>query len=142
MNMCEPERNDCDDDAVCVKKACVSQGDIENGASCSQDRECESGHCEAGVCCSTGDCCRNANDCSNKYRTAATCKTPELCQGTRVEATCDHYQYGSEQVDDDSACSNAIVARRCPDGEVLTCAGAQMQTPPAACPIATPPVAG
>jgi hypothetical protein len=142
---CEPEaeRDDCDDDVPCVNYACVSQGDLEDGEGCSEDRECGSAHCQDGVCCSEGDCCKRASNCSAEYRKAATCDAPGQCQGTRTEATCSHYRCGSEDVDDDSACSAAVTARRCPEGESVMCTGARTQAQPPTCPpTLAAPVAG
>jgi len=47
------------------------------GQACSRDAECESDHCNRGLCCSDGDCCADDSDCDNRY----VCTDPRQCRG-------------------------------------------------------------
>jgi len=75
---CATDR-DCELDRRCRNGACEDKPG--NGARCSDDGECKSGHCDSGLCCESGDCCNEPGDCPSGYTVAATCSDPAHCQG-------------------------------------------------------------
>jgi hypothetical protein len=125
--------DDCDEGAICADGDCIATESLRDGESCSDDDECKGGHCQNGYCCEHGDCCRTARQCPIEYRSEPQCSNPASCQGQRREPTCQRNTCGSEKVDDDSACTNVQVARRCPETENVVCTGDAEQPPPPEC---------
>jgi hypothetical protein len=66
----------------------------ENGDECDEDEECESGHCENGVCCDDGStCCTSDDDCEDNLA----CNADEFaCYGECAEDSVDHDEYCAE----------------------------------------------
>jgi hypothetical protein len=51
----------CDPDSRCDGRSCVA--DNRDGGPCEEAADCESNHCEGGICCRAGDCCLRDSDC-------------------------------------------------------------------------------
>jgi|GEM_PF-1080972 len=113
----------CDPDARCEEGVCVP---LKNdGAACSADLQCGSGHCDHGRCCLEGACCLGSGDCAGAE--AARCDNPARCQGVRVEVACtERFTCETRAVDDDTAC-NASVVTDCGDLADHACSGAADQ---------------
>jgi len=123
---------ECDDGAFCVGGACSATR--PDGMECAQDGDCASDHCRNGFCCQNGvDCCGEPDDCPAGYRAAASCQKPSTCQGRRMDATCESYQCGAVDVDDDSACDETTVSATCGAFASVFCNGQAEQSAPA-CP--------
>jgi hypothetical protein len=120
--------SDCDANAYCnAGGACVP--DEPNGAACSDEDECQSGHCQNGFCCDSGDCCNNDSAC-NAYDLPSTCGDAATCQGTRVDGVCNaQKQCTAVTVDDDSGC-NGLESDDCGPYPAEHCNGNQSQTGP------------
>ena len=120
---------ECDPQAHCDGGAC--RGDLEDGAACQEDSDCASEHCANGFCCRAGDCCGVAADCPADYRQATRCEQPSACQGRRVDALCDgQHRCGSEQRDDDSACTDETLSDACGLFRSVFCSGLPEQPDP------------
>jgi hypothetical protein len=123
----------CDANAHCDQNTCV--GDVVNGGACDEDSDCVSEHCANGRCCASGDCCTAAVDCPASYSGPAVCHTAATCQGQRPIATCTNNVCGTQNVDDDSACTSATIANECGAWLPVRCNGQVTQTAPS-CPVA------
>ena len=130
----------CLSDAVCDTSAhCTSAGecrpDLPDGAACEEDSDCVHGHCQNGFCCNapSGDCCGTAAHCPAAYATAPICGGPGTCQGQRGDPVCVDHVCATAAVDDDSACTAAIVFSDCGPYGTVFCSGATNQPEPS-CP--------
>ena len=103
---------------------------VADGAACSVETGCISGHCQNGRCCASGDCCASVADCSG-YGEAAICDDARTCQGHRLDATCEHSSCVAEEIPDDSACGTGTVSKECSPYPAATCTGAVAQSEPA-----------
>jgi hypothetical protein len=109
----------------------VCKSDLADGLSCDEDSDCQSSHCDNGLCCLEGWCCTTIEDCLDLYVTPPTCDSPESCQGHRVDAFCtDNICLSSALIDDDSACSASLLATSCEDLQDQYCNGDQTQSAP------------
>lgn len=121
--------DDCTQSAHCEAGACTP--DLPDGGSCSGDSQCESDHCRAGLCCKSGDCCEKPSDCPDGYASGTSCEDPQRCQGSRRVAICsDDFVCGSQQVDDDSACTRSTRASACDAFGDVYCSGGSSQAAP------------
>ena len=121
---------DCQEDAHC-DGSCVP--DLGDGATCDEDGDCQSGHCQNGFCCGAGDCCVAPGDCPSTYAQPATCDDATSCQGHRVDRACQANSCVSAEVADDSACGAGLLSDDCGRFLAVTCTGAANQNDPA-CP--------
>jgi hypothetical protein len=132
---CQTSAN-CDPGAYCNDSgACVP--DEPNGESCSENGDCQSDHCDHGVCCSGGHCCAGAADCDD-LDAPAVCDAQTTCQGSKVEGLCTgSFTCTTTTVDNDSACAG-IVANDCGPYPAVSCNGMPVQSPDQAglCPTA------
>lgn len=140
--------DDCDDNARCNAGHCGTQrdagtadtGTADAGTTTAPARPTRTGaDADAGSdsCPQNADCCESAADCSAKYSAPAMCEQPEQCQGSRLTAVCTDHRCGSVKMPDDSACTEDVVGRRCPDGASdVMCTGAPTQVPPPECSVA------
>ncbi len=73
---CNPDcanLTDCNDGYFCEGGACVSMGRLPNGAACAGNGECDSNHCEGGICCTAGECCTTPADCDDSLCVQRSC---------------------------------------------------------------------
>lgn len=98
-----------------------------DGAGCSGDFQCSSGHCDNGHCCASGVCCAASTDCPGS---TVTCTDPANCQGTRSGQVCQSNQCVSGSEDDDSACAAGMGAKTCGNYADVACTGAVTQGTP------------
>lgn len=123
----------CVADAHCDTAACLA--DVVDGGTCDEATDCESGHCEGGICCAEGNCCRQPEDCPGFGQQESNCNDQATCQGTRGEAVCTTSftcsNTGTAQ--DDSDCGPTTEASDCGLYRPVFCTGGVNQTPPA-CP--------
>jgi hypothetical protein len=118
----------CDSNAHC-DNTCVA--DLSNGLSCDENSDCVSNHCQNGFCCGSGDCCSAAANCPDTYKINPLCDAASSCQGHRNDKTCVSNQCGtSANIDDDSACTNGLLANECNFYPSLFCSGQVTQTLP------------
>lgn len=87
--------------AVCHEEQCIIEtaSGLGNGDVCTKGEECESGHCEGGICCAKGECCREAEDCD-----ASSCVL-RYCDGN---SECDYYDVapcGAEDLAEGDVCA-------------------------------------
>lgn len=124
--------DDCDKDLRCNESgACVPLS--KAGQSCVQSAECASAHCVGGMCCEGDDCCARDEDCdATKFAQAAKCDEASTCQGSKGVARCTGGKCTTQMVDDDSACTNTMMATMC-NGTAVMCSGGATQQPPPAC---------
>ncbi len=133
----------CMDDSGCVASAycsastCVARK--PDGTACGGDNQCLSGHhCLNGFCCNaaSGACCGVAADCPGAFAAPSTCDSPVTsCQGHRVDRSCVNSICGSQNTDDDTACSSSI-GKSCGAYDPVSCTGLATQSPlvcPASC---------
>ncbi|MBM4352701.1 MAG: hypothetical protein FJ109_02740 [Deltaproteobacteria bacterium] len=104
--------------------------DVAYGGSCDEDSDCQSGHCANGFCCDAGTCCSVAADCPGSFATPATCQDPSSCQGSRTDRVCTAFACDSVNVDDDSACTDAVVVDECGPYPSARCSGKPSQAVP------------
>jgi hypothetical protein len=126
---------DCDATAHCDNQICVA--DIPNGGSCIRNVDCESNHCNSGVCCASGDCCPSTPligvlACPASYSAAATCDQAS-CQGNSRVATCVNSQCGTMMIADDSACISGSLVNECGAYKNVTCTGGSNQPMASGC---------
>ncbi len=105
--------NQCFTEWIEDDSACYCDTFDNDGVACTENTQCDSGHCQNGFCCSGGDCCSAASDCPESYDTGAVCDSPSFCQGHLGEKACnDRNQCFTRLSDDDSAC-DATVEQDC-----------------------------
>jgi hypothetical protein len=73
----------CDADTYCGSGSGCLPARVD-GEGCSRDAECESDHCNAGLCCRDGDCCTDDDDCESRY----VCTNPRECRGQLYRQQC------------------------------------------------------
>lgn len=127
----------CVEDTMCVVSAHCHEGssscveDFANGHTCDEASDCKSGHCANGFCCTQGECCAQPTNCPDTFREAASCGSPDTCQGTRIDALCLENQcVKSAPVGDDTACDTETLALECAPYPDRYCAGTSSQNPP------------
>ncbi len=124
----------CTGDADCLGAThCdgTCQPDLGPGLSCDEASDCATGHCENGFCCPAGRCCATAADCPAGPEVGTFCDVPETCQGHRIEIVCaDAVCAATAPIDDDRACTEALVAAECGDFPAVFCTGETEQAPP------------
>ena len=118
---------ECDPGAHCDG---VCLGDLPDGASCNEDSDCNSGHCNHAICCDSGDCCLSAAGCPGQYKKYPACDDAAGCQGHRVDATCDNFVCGSLEAEDDSGCGWWTEAHDCGPFLSVVCNGSVQQEQP------------
>lgn len=127
---------ECDTNAHCDGAECFT--DQPNGASCDEDSDCTSNHCQNGFCCGSGDCCSRASDCSaGTYGEPARCLSASTCQGERRDPVCTNNQCSlGGVVDDDSGCAGQL-SNTCGLYPSVSCTAMQSQPPDQAglCPM-------
>jgi hypothetical protein len=104
-----------------------------NGDPCTTDDECESAHCDNSICCADGNCCRRPADCPATDGIMAVCDDPAACQGKRGAVSCSKKTFQCEprdDADDDSACTDKIVAISCDPFQPVHCTGERDQEAP------------
>jgi hypothetical protein len=109
--------------------------DLPAGEPCDEDTDCTTGHCANGFCCQAGICCSAPADCLMQFSSPPVCVSPQECQGSRKEPTCQENMCGSATVEDDSACTAKIVIDGCGFYLDATCSGQAVQLKPK-CPVA------
>ena len=106
-------------------------GDRENGEPCDSRKQCESDHCENGLCCSDGKCCNTESDCAGDGVNGATCEDSESCQGSRGAVACVRNRCRVQDgEDDDSACDSSVEASDCGFYRSIVCNGEANQEEP------------
>jgi hypothetical protein len=60
-SLCLDDHSLCDPDAHCDGRYCTA--DLRDGERCAQDTDCESNHCDNGLCCASGECCQSDVEC-------------------------------------------------------------------------------
>jgi hypothetical protein len=104
---------------------------LKDGDECERDRDCESDHCDNGVCCAGGECCERSADCPAGGQMGAICDDHRTCQGTRGEVVCERSQCTTrEGVPDDTACGATIEADECGTFPSVFCSGTLDQSEP------------
>jgi hypothetical protein len=102
-----------------------------DGESCSEDADCDSGHCDHELCCRAGDCCLEDADCDSGGGSGVACEDRTTCQGRRGVIGCEDFRCvaatGSE---DDSACGKRIEASDCGPYPAVFCNGKREQDEP------------
>jgi hypothetical protein len=102
-----------------------------DGQPCTDDGECESGHCNHQICCASGDCCLTETDCAADDGQAAVCDDESKCQGTRGEVMCRNFRCRvRDGVEDDSACNDTVEADDCGAYIAVMCTGEATQDRP------------
>jgi hypothetical protein len=81
----------CDADAYCENGSGCSPG-RRDGEACSRDAQCESDHCNGGLCCSEGDCC-------NRY----VCTDPRACRGHVYRRQCNAFRCEEARAPEESS---------------------------------------
>ena len=122
---------ECDPGAHCDG---ICLGDLADGSHCNEDSDCNSGHCNHGLCCAQGDCCLVPASCPGQYKLYPVCDDGSQCQGHRIDATCEEFVCGSQEIDDDSGCGWWTLADDCGPYIEETCDGTAVQETPA-CPV-------
>jgi hypothetical protein len=123
-------------DASPGSDASVTPPRLPDGEACQQDAQCESAHCNHGLCCSGGNCCQVPNDCPGDSGIGMACDDTTTCQGTRGAIMCEAFRCVTRNgVADDTACMRGMVANECGLYRPLSCTGAAEQTAPV-CPTA------
>ena len=90
---------------------CAATGDCPTGSPCEEPDDCESGHCENGICCpAAARCCASASDCPAP---PAVCDDAASCQGRRFAGACEAHVCEVVESADDSACDASVVAVIC-----------------------------
>lgn len=107
-----------------------------DGDNCAADLDCQSGHCNHSVCCSTGDCCRTQVDCPNANASASgvglACNEPSKCQGNGGSLVCNAFRcVVLDGMPDDSGCTTQHQAKSCAPYKPVFCNGMPEQTEPA-----------
>jgi hypothetical protein len=126
----------CDPGAHCEGGECVPNA--ASGTQCTSESECETGRCINGSCCDSENCCMMDADCDPaKYGKAPACDDPATCQGSSGTAVCQNGRCGTTLTDDDSACSDMIVANECMGGSNVYCRGGREQGTPPGCATGT-----
>ena len=120
----------CDGGYRCENGGCVVNLELSNGSTCTQSADCVSGHCENGFCCNSGECCVMPANCGAYPGSPASCDTVSICQGSRTEISCTNHVCASNTIDDDSACTNQVVANQCALYQEIRCSGVVNQDPP------------
>ncbi len=122
----------CDPPGHCDPTSHTCIEDLENGQFCDDDdARCKSGHCQNGFCCDDGDCCHDEGDCPAGYSSDPECTVPSACQGDRDVAQCvDSECSTSVGVDDDSACTDSVLADNCGSYLPIYCDGNSVQPAP------------
>lgn len=128
----------CENDDACDPGTHCEGGDClpnaASGVQCTADSECQTGRCINGYCCDSENCCMVDSDCdSARYSKAPTCDDPATCQGSAGTAVCQNGRCGTTPVDDDSACSDMILANDCMAGGKVYCRGGRDQSTPPGC---------
>jgi hypothetical protein len=104
---------------------------LEHGESCSRDGQCESAHCERGICCAEGHCCLTSEECASQDGTAAICDDFATCQGSRGATLClDHRCVTRQGVADDTGCGVEVRAHDCGPYRSVQCSGEADQAAP------------
>lgn len=100
-----------------------------DGESCTSNKECDSRHCDQGLCCSSGRCCKADTDCGDGA--GATCEDSAKCQGARGTSACVRNRCRVQDGnDDDSACDAKVEADDCGFYLSAFCNGRAEQQPP------------
>lgn len=120
----------CDGGYRCENGGCVVNFELANGSACTQSADCASDHCENGFCCNSGECCVMPANCGAYPGSPASCDTVSICQGSRTEISCTNHVCASNTIDDDSACTNQVVANQCALYQEIRCSGEVNQDPP------------
>ncbi|MFO8071157.1 MAG: hypothetical protein R6V85_04705 [Polyangia bacterium] len=118
---------DCNDGYTCEGDQCVAEI-VPNGGPCNGPEDCESGHCEGGICCPEGECCLDVSDCDDSL-----C-VQRYCNGNNE---CDYYDIscGAPDTGDGDTCTNGALCDgggEC-DYSVAECSGAYAWTGNYAC---------
>jgi len=111
--------------AYCDGRAC--QMKKPNGGACTMPKECTSGVCNNGVCCTGPECCKTVADCK---AIDATCNAmADRCQGTIRMPMCESStcRYPS-RIDDDRACTGPRPGT-CSNFRDIMCDGKSDQNP-------------
>ena len=134
----ENDDTQCDDSCHCsgsefeATGACVS--DFPDGEACVENSDCVSDTCQGGFCCSDNEdgtgCCAADEDCPAEAAEAAVCDNENTCQGHRVDSKCVNSICGEIPIDDDTACSNGLLADDCDYFPSVTCEGGADQSAP------------
>jgi subtilisin-like proprotein convertase family protein len=122
---------DCAATAYCDSTTSKCVVKTPDGARCTGDQMCASGHCSNGFCCASGDCCALDGDCPASYAAEPTCDDPATCQGTKKLKQCSNFICKSKSVPHDGGCTAAMVSKDCGCFPSVYCNGAQEQATPA-----------
>jgi hypothetical protein len=109
---------------------------LANGAECTDDARCTSGHCD-GVCCDKGaECCTTVADCTTQTGgLGMSCDDRASCRGSSGKITCtaEHKCVTMNGVRNDSACTNRVEANDCGLYPSVFCLGGEVQSGAPAC---------
>lgn len=111
---------------------------LADGVECNVDERCQSGHCNAGICCAEGyDCCKRPADCTpDGGDQGKACDDHQNCNGTAGKVTCDS-QFRCITIDgapNDSACDATVKANDCGAYKPVYCNGEEVQDIAPDCP--------
>jgi hypothetical protein len=102
----------------------VCEMDYDNGATCDEDSDCDSAHCDNGFCCDDGICCGAASDCPGAGTVMPICEDTHTCQGTRGVISCVLNQCQAPTgTPDDSGCDATLEADTCGPYDSVYCSG-------------------
>jgi hypothetical protein len=109
---------------------------LVNGAACTDDARCASGHCDT-VCCEKGsECCKDVADCTTQGGLGMSCDDRSMCRGSAGKITCTSESkcVTVNGARNDMACSNRVEANDCGLYPSVFCLGGELQqgAPPCA----------
>ena len=96
----------CDANGECRSE---DAGGLADGETCTKNINCDSGYCNAGVCCSGDDCCQDDADCEGNPDYDSTSCNDQTCEGTRRVPRCVNHQCDYDLMVDAEACEDVVL---------------------------------